>query len=397
MNKRDFIRLLDKYLAGLASREEEEFLLHVYERYQDSQQWDSREMEMINSLEDKMFEKIRLGIRGSGDSVRPADTVAPIPKRARSLPRILIAASVILLIGLGLRFLIKPRHTAAVAARNPVPAKDFSPGGNNAYLVLANGEKLALNQAKIGLLARQGNRAVIKKDDGQIIYANDTAGPPAQGIIVLNKIIVPVGGQYKVVLPDGTDVWLNAASSLEYPVEFSGGKRLVRLTGEAYFQVAKNSAMPFVVNVDDKVDVDVLGTHFDIMAYEDEGTISTTLLQGAVTVADRAHPVNARVLKPGQQAEWSDNAKIEVKTVEAEDAIAWKDGRFLFVNEDIHSIMRKLARWYGIGVEYSSSLKNKSFDGSISRDKNLSEVLKLMELTKSVHFTFGEKKVVVKP
>ncbi|MDO6429597.1 DUF4974 domain-containing protein [Flavitalea sp. BT771] len=396
MNKREFIQLLDKYLAGTASPEEEALLLRIYESYQDHQEWDSHELEAIHSLEDKLFEKIELAIRQPEGSPVPEIRVA---RRLRLLPlrRILTAACVILLVGIGLIFLIRPRHTEPVVAKAPAPNKDFSPGGNNAYLILSDGQKLALNQAKIGVLARQGGHEVIKKDDGQIVYSRNASAVPAESSISLNKIVVPVGGQYKVMLPDGTNVWLNAASSLEYPIEFTGDQRQVRLTGEAYFEVAKNRVLPFVVNVNGKMDVKVLGTHFNIMAYGDEDRISTTLLEGSVKVVDRANPANEKVLTPGQQADWSDHEKIKVMAAEGEEAIAWKEGQFLFVNEDIHSIMRKLARWYDIEVVYSRSMKNKSFDGSISRNRNISEVLKLMELTKSVHFVFDERKIVVMP
>jgi hypothetical protein len=314
------------------------------------------------------------------------------------LKRSLIAASVILVAGLGLLFFIRSRQAVTpVAVTAPKPEQDFTPGGNNAYLVLSNGQKLALNQVRVGQIARQGGYIVIKKDNGQIVYSQDASEAQAERSIARNKIVIPIGGQYRITLPDGTNVWMNAASSLEYPVEFTGDMRQVRLTGEAYFEVAKNASMPFVINVDDKVNVNVLGTRFNIMAYEDEDKISTTLLEGAVRVVDRAHPAIGKVLAPGQQADWSDNAGIRITDADEDEAIAWKEGRFLFVNEDIHSIMRKLARWYDIEVVYESSLKNKSFDGTISRNRNISEVLKLMELTKSVHFTYGDRKIIVKP
>ncbi|HVU54717.1 MAG TPA: FecR domain-containing protein [Puia sp.] len=398
MNKKEFIQLLDKYLAGSASPEEEELLLRVYETYQDNQEWDSHELDRIDALEDKLFERIKLAMHTPETAV---DGAGRVPAEARRLPlrRILIAASVILIAGVGMLFLLRPRPAGAPVAETPAPGpkQDFSPGGNNAYLVLSDGQKLALNQAKVGLLAQQGSHAVIKKEDGQIVYSPVGADVPVTRSIALNKIVVPVGGQYRVMLPDGTHVWLNAASSLEYPVEFTGDRRQVKLTGEAYFEVARNTAMPFIVNVNDKMDVNVLGTHFNIMAYDDEEKIATTLLEGAVKVVDRAHPGNVKTLTPGQQANRAENGGIDVTDVDTEEAIAWKDGQFLFVNEDIHSIMRKLARWYDVKVEYSRSLKNKSFDGSISRNRNISEVLKLMELTKSVHFTYGERKITVMP
>ncbi|MES1159992.1 MAG: FecR domain-containing protein, partial [Bacteroidota bacterium] len=253
------------------------------------------------------------------------------------------------------------------------------------------------NQAKIGLLAQQGAHAVIKKEDGQIIYSKNASNPLAGDLMAYNKIIVPVGGQYKVKLPDGTDVWLNAASSLEYPVEFAGNQRQVKLTGEAYFEVVKNGQVPFVVNVNDKMNVRVLGTHFNIMAYEDEDRISTTLLEGAVKLEDPLKPANTRVLTPGQQGDWSAYTNLRVGPADVEESIAWKEGQFLFVNEDIHSIMRKLSRWYDIEVEYSKAIQHKNFDGSISRNRNISEVLKLMELTKSVHFAFEGRKILVLP
>ncbi|HWW40381.1 FecR family protein, partial [Pedobacter sp.] len=200
--------------------------------------------------------------------------------------------------------------------------------------------------------------------------------------------------QYQLKLPDGTLVWLNSASSLRFPTQFAGKERSVELDGEAYFEVAKNKEMPFKVHVR-AMEVRVLGTHFNVMAYDDEESISTTLLEGSVKVSNA---LQTAVIRPGQQASLKKSSGIlgveEVNTVEA---IAWKNGKFLFADEDIETIMRRISRWYNVEVEYRGNLSDKNFAGSISRYENVSEVLKMLELTGTIHFKVEGRRIIVMP
>jgi len=398
MSKKEFLKLLDKYLAGEASFEEEKLLFKVYQSFQDKQEWDTNELGAIDLLEDKLFEKLKHTINQPDQSVNQSKEHPAHPIRHLFIWKFIVAASVAIIITVSIKYAFKPYSvTTELAYKKPVLKNDFKAGGNNAYLILSNGKMVHLNNAKIGLLAQQGRSAVIKRSDGQIAYNPNITGAMPGDTIPVNKIIVPVAGQFHVTLPDGTNVWLNSVSSLEYPVQFSGKERQVKLTGEAYFEVAKNKNMPFVVNVNNKMNVKVLGTHFNITAYNDENKISTTLLEGSVKIENFSNPSSNRYLIPGQQAELFNNGRIKLGEADVDEALAWKEGQFLFNNENIHSIMRKLSRWYNVDVVYSNNMEDKNFDGTISKYKNISAVLKLMELTKSVHFKFEGRRIIVMP
>jgi ferric-dicitrate binding protein FerR (iron transport regulator) len=195
----------------------------------------------------------------------------------------------------------------------------------------------------------------------------------------------PTGGQYKLTLPDGSKVWLNAASSITYPAAFVGKERTVTIKGEVYFEVAKNENMPFHVKANN-ITVDVLGTNFNIMAYEDEPAIKTTLITGAIKV-------NGHLLKPGQQAvneRITDNADIE-------EVVAWKNGLFEFNQQPIVSIMQQISRWYDVDIQYQGAIKSKTFTGQISRYADITTVLKMMELTGGIHFKVSDRTVTAMP
>jgi len=210
--------------------------------------------------------------------------------------------------------------------------------------------------------------------------------------VAFNTISTPVGGQYTVVLPDGSKVWLNAASSLKFPTAFTGTERRVELTGEGYFEVAKNKHMPFKVNFN-REEVEVLGTHFNISAYPDEAVTRTTLLEGSVRISKNNIK---KILVPGQQAISSmQTGGFNIAEVNTDEAIAWKNGLFLFHNENIRSIMKKIARWYNVDVNYQGSFTNQEYGGRISQSKNLSEILKNLELTGTIHFKIEGRRVTV--
>jgi len=269
---------------------------------------------------------------------------------------------------------------------------DAVPGGNKAILILSDGSELSLTDADNGELAIQAGIKVSKTDDGQLVYEfseNSKSTKP-----LYNTIKTPVGGQYQLNLPDGSRVWLNAASSLTFPANFNGNDRKVTLKGEAYFEVAKNQGKPFIVSsivANRTQEVKVLGTHFNVNGYENEETIKTTLLEGSVQVSSGA---GVKVLQPGQQSVLDQN-KINIYQVDANQAIDWKNGDFVFSDEGIHSIMRKLERWYDIEVVYQQNIPEIGFGAEISRTKKLSEVLKVLETTGNVHFKIEGRRVTV--
>lgn len=281
---------------------------------------------------------------------------------------------------------VKPPVKVAQEAK-PVPV--ITPGTNKAILILGNGGKVDLNAAANGRIAQAGNTMVDKVRNGQLVY--EKGGNATE--ITYNTIVTPRGGQYQVVLADGTRVWLNAASSLKFPTAFTGTDRHVELTGEAYFEVAKNKDLPFTVSAGN-VRVNVLGTSFNVSAYEDDECNKTTLLEGSVQIVRNNQRLS---LAPGQQAVSEGNDQpVQLKTVNAEDAIAWKNGYFSFKKEDIRSVMRKIARWYDVDVTFQGDISNSVLGGSVSRTQNINEILSYLELTGIAHFKIEARTIVVK-
>jgi ferric-dicitrate binding protein FerR (iron transport regulator) len=303
---------------------------------------------------------------------------------------IAIAAAIVLFITVGIY--IRNVSNKQQIAKNEISFNKILPGGNKAVLTLANGSKIILETAKQGILANQHNSTVDKTADGKLVYdASNKHTDIQEGPSGYNMISTPNGGQYQVVLPDGTHVWLNAASSLKFPVAFTGKERKVELLGEAYFEVAKNKATPFRVAVNHSM-VEVLGTHFNIMGYTDEKSTNTTLLEGSVKIISGGEH---RLIVPGEQARV--NGNIQVSKVNAAQAIEWKNGNFNFAHENIETIMRKVARWYNVSVQYEGPATHEGFVGTVPRSENISEVLNALELTGLVHFKVVERRVIVMP
>jgi ferric-dicitrate binding protein FerR (iron transport regulator) len=312
-------------------------------------------------------------------------------RRLRSWTKIAAAASVIVLLALGGNYLIHKPHPQLIGQKL---FHNIQPGSTKAFLSLSNGQTIALSNARNGQLASQGNSKIIKIDSGLLVYqvksqSFESGNPMA---VSLNTLTVPRGGQYQLVLPDGTKVWLNSASSLTFPTAFTGIERNVSLKGEAYFEVAEDKRHPFKVKVGN-MEVEDLGTQFNIMAYSDEPVITTTLLKGSVRV--RQGDTNV-LLYPGQEA-IADNSmegNIRTATADTTTAVAWKNGYFTFYRTNIYEIMRQISRWYDIDVSYQDSL-NVVLNGSISRNVNASEVFKMLELTGELRFIINGKKVTV--
>lgn len=265
---------------------------------------------------------------------------------------------------------------------------DVEPGGFKARLTLADGTTIVLDSAAAGELARQGNTLVLNKD-GQLIY---DVQAESEKEIIYNTLHTAKGEMYTTVLADGSKIWLNAASSIKFPVAFSGKERKVEITGEAYFEIAHNPSKPFKVIKGD-VEVAVLGTHFNVNAYDDESEIKVTLLEGSVKVSTTKQLNNSATLIPGQQAHINQST-IQLINPDLEHVMAWKNGRFLFKSIDIKSLMKELERWYDIEVSYER-IPATGFNARITRNTPLSSILKALELTGDVRFRIEGRRVVV--
>jgi transmembrane sensor len=240
-----------------------------------------------------------------------------------------------------------------------------------------------------GTLLQKG-ATKITKQGGLLIY-NDSGSTNQDAPIVYNTLSTPRGGQYQVVLSDGSKVWLNAASSLHFPTSFTGNQRVVELTGEAYFEVTKNKKKPFFVKVGD-MQVKVLGTHFNINAYSDESSIKTSLLEGSVKIAKGKV---TGLLNPGEQAVLDNqNDKVEIKKVNMDEVMAWKNGIFQFDGADLTTIMRDISRWYNVEIVYDGEEPMRRFEGKISRTAQLSDVLKILALSNVKFIVVGNKIIV---
>lgn len=307
--------------------------------------------------------------------------------------RSLAAAAVLILVSMF--YLVFHRSSKPEIARigdsSQLIKKDVpAPTGTKTILIMADGSTIALDSVGSGKLGQQGNVNISKLSNGQIVY-NMLNEKPAETLY--NTLSTAKGGQTRIVLADGSKVWLNAASSLHFPAVFTGATRKVELTGEAYFEIAHNKSIPFIVQVKE-ASIKVLGTQFNIMAYENEGALKATLLEGSVMVSVGSQSSH---LQPGQQAQISAGSeeKIRVaKDVDTSEVTAWKNGEFQFSVADIGEVMRQLERWYDIDIAYEGDKPAIRLSGSINRNVSLSSVLKLLELN-GVHFTFDGKKLTV--
>lgn len=291
--------------------------------------------------------------------------------------KIAVAASVLVFVSLGIYFFIASEQPEKQPEN--LVSQEILSGDNKAVLTLADGSKIVLEDAGNGVIANEGVSEISKTSEGQLVYNTDRSAKDNN--IKYNEIAIPRGGEYRIVLPDGTKVWLNSSSALKYPAQFIGKERSVELTGEGYFEVAKNAKQPFKVKVKD-MEVQVLGTHFNVSAYQDDASIITTLLEGSVNISGKTGHAK---LKPGEQSVYANN-NIEVSAANTEEAIAWKNGYFRFNNEDIESIMKKVSRWYNVDIEYRGDVKGKTFWGTFSRTKSIAELLANLELTESIKF-----------
>ncbi len=384
--------LLQAYADGHTNETEESELFTWLAETNDTQLIEEqiRELVMLNT-EDSLLPEINWDqtyakVLSGANMKRKRLVVKPIN-------RFWFAAAVFVMIcTIGLYFMLAEKRKPVVSSLPPVAvaANDVLPGRNGAVLTLASGKQIELDSVSDGALANQGDFN-IKKQGGEIIYHAPAVHPDS---VSYNSIATPAGRQYVVLLADGSKVWLNAASSIRFPTAFVGGERKVSITGEAYFEVAPHASMPFVVGMNDHTEVWVLGTQFNINAYDNESLCRMTLLEGSIKISSGG---SKKILRPGQQARLGKDGKMTVADhVNTEEVTAWKDGRFQFESATLDLIMRQLARWYDVDIEYRGAI-SKHFVGTISRNVNLSQVLKMLELTGEVKFIINGKKIVAMP
>lgn len=323
------------------------------------------------------------------------------------------AAAVLALALAGVMFLLVQHHRSGPASGQQqavaISRLKATPGNSKVLLTLADGRVVSLDEAKAGKIAEVSGVLIRKTADGQLVYeATASAGtPPKQGASAgFNQIATPRGGQHKIILPDGTKVWLNAASSLKYPVQFTGDARRVELLGEGYFEVnslpsGPGKRMPFLVSTPTQT-VEVLGTHFNINAYEDEAAVKTTLLEGAVKIslhgAGMENPGAGNegvLLKPGQQAVVRQE-RAEVNPINTGEVVAWKNGYFSFEEADLKTVMRQLSRWYDVEVVYEGDIFPETFTGKFQRNMSLSKVLDILTYA-GIHFKMEGRKLKIRP
>jgi len=357
-NYRTLTRMVSKYLSGKATPAEQEFLENYYAYFKNEedglQELTATETQQLEQeMEDHIFGRIH---------------------NQRNRFRWLQVAAVLLLgIGIGVSLWLrlqvkKPAHVAVI--KTSVYHNDINPGGNKAVLILANGQTISLNDLKVGKVITQRKTVARKSGNGQLVYQPQKSAAADSLQISYNTLQTPVGGAYQLTLPDGTKVWLNSSSSLRFPTAFQGNARVVQLTGEGYFEVAKNANMPFKVQVN-QTEVQVLGTHFNIMAYSNEPFMKTTLLEGAVNITKGN---NMKKLLPGQQALIGSDAHISVANANVDAAVAWKNGYFNFDHDNIQAVMRKLSRWYDMDVSFEGTPLKDEFSGKIRRNVKVSKV-----------------------
>lgn len=404
-DKQYFFELLSKYNNGTATTPEKEFVerfLAIMDHRKTNvlTGFNEEKYSMEKEMEDRLLQTIR---EDTGSAAR-------IVHRVHFLRRAgwwaAAAAVIVLLTGTVYWFLNKSPQQQPVA--EVAPANDVQPGRQGAYLTLADGRRILLDSLGNGIVASERGVQVVMKD-GELAY-NPAVSNNAP--VTYNTISTPRGRQFTLQLPDGSRVWLNAASSLRYPVVFAGTERRVEITGEAYFEVSKvkrdGARMPFIVSINNKTTVEVLGTHFNVNAYSDEAAIKTTLLEGSVKVVEgsrekaegRGQKVETEqsvILKPGEQVSISQTSQLSQPIpVQTEEVVAWKNGTFSFTNANLATVMRQLARWYNIDVEFVGEVPGGAFSGEIDRSLTLDQVLKGLTKTR-VHYTIQNNKLLIEP
>lgn len=403
MDKQSLFSILDKYQDGTASPAEKALIEEYYRRLEKAGKTELTADEEAD-IRKAMYTQIAGSLEGSDPKV--------IPLKRKNYRMAAAAAVLLTLIGAGSYFFLlkKPVTAPADAETAKVKPRDLPPGRDAALLTLGDGRTILLDSAN-GTITQQGGATVINVN-GLVSYSPSAGGgkgeanSEATGKIIYNTISTARGNQYQLILADGSKVWLNSASSLRFPTSFTGDRREVELDGEGYFEIAtlrlgSGQKMPFHVKTKTQ-DIEVLGTHFNVNAYNDETSVKTTLLEGAVKVRQwsmingELKTGNEAMLKPGEQAVLlGANSPFTINhSPDIDQVMAWKNGWFEFDNTDIRTIMRQISRWYDVDIRYETKTGNETYGGRISRNINLSNILKMLELY-GVHFKLEGKTLTV--
>ncbi|SKB95923.1 FecR family protein [Sphingobacterium nematocida] len=373
MQEEEFIDIANKVADGSATDQQKQlYLCHLASFAKENPEWEKLNTDFRQQIEDMVRDKIRTHVLP--ETIRKSTLI-------KLWQRIAGVAAAIALIVLSVYFFNNGNN--AINNDPQIVNQDVAPGSFGATLTLANGKTIKLSDASNGKLAQEAGIAIAKSADGQLEYEiKGSADDPNK----INTLSTGKGETYKVRLPDGSLVYLNAASSLTYPVSLiEHGKRKVKLRGEGYFEISKDKEHPFVVQTDNQ-EVEVLGTHFNINAYGDEPAVRTTLLEGRIRVN------KSTILFPGEQATLI-NGNLKVSKANLDETVAWKEGSFQFNEEKMASIVRKLERWYDVEIELSDKLANKEFSGNISRSRSISRVLRMMEKTNGIQFKIEGRRI----
>ena len=387
--------MLDRYLKNQSNTKEKEKLDEFFEENSNSIEA-SKSIENVSKLEDKIFNYIQFGIK---EQVKKESTL-------NRMPYLQVAASILVI------FLFSTTiyfYRSSLASKSQLPIaqsvaklEDKQPAKNIAILTLGNNSQIVLDEASSGEIAQEGGVSILKTDKGELVYKIRNSNKlSSNDLNKYNTISTPMGGKFKVILPDGSLVLLNAASTLKYPVHFDEKLRKVSFTGEAYFEIAKledkrKKRVPFYVYSNDQI-VEVLGTHFNINSYDNEEYSKTTLLEGSVKIINEKSAAPAKILKPGQQAVIK-RGDVQTKIMIADEAqaLAWKDGYFLFKNTNIKDVVNELERWYNVDIQYEDEMEFENITGYISRNVKISSVLKMLQLSGIVNYEISGSKIIIK-
>lgn len=380
----EFKELARKCQEGTASEEEIKAFDEVYDLLiQRHTSWDAKLMGEKEAVQNEIYQSLINKVDDQQKNIR----VFPLWKYLSAAVLLIVAGFSIYFFAIKTK--MEDQHQQAA----------ILPGKNNATLTLADGKKVNLNEVGNGALLKQSGIQITKSADGQLLYKVLNDAEKTSKLVSYNLVETPRGGQYQIILPDGTKVWLNAASSLRFPLSFASMEdRKVELKGEAYFEVTKDKTHPFKV-INEGQEVKVLGTHFNINSYKDEGAIKTTLLEGSVVVtSDYAkNGVKEEVkIKPGEQAILTDKG-LNVVEKDVEEVMDWKNGDFIFQKESLKQIMSRVGRWYNVDVAYEKDVNTGlTFSGQMSRSKNIKEILTNLESTGEIEFEISGSKIKVK-
>jgi transmembrane sensor len=394
LDKKSILTILDRYLKNQSTALEHEKLNEFFDENANDIE-SSKFIQNNSKLEDKIFNYIQFGIK---EQVKKE-------VRIKRIPFLQIAASVLLifLFSTTIYFYRSSIATNKVIQHNNISSvEDKQPAKNIAILTLGNNSKIILDEASHGEIAQESGVSILKTDKGELVYKIKNSNHlSSKDLNKYNTISTPMGGKFKVILPDGSLVVLNAASTLKYPVHFDENLRSVSFTGEAYFEIAKKidshkKRVPFYVYSNNQI-VEVLGTHFNINSYYNEEYSKTTLLEGSVKIINEKSSNTAKILIPGQQAVIK-RGDVQTKIMIADEAqaLAWKDGYFLFKNTNIKDVVNELERWYNVDIQYNNSMEFENITGYISRNVKISSVLKMLQLSGIVNYEIDGSKIIIK-